>query len=156
VIEPTIKSRASPNKQWGADRWAAFVALARRRGVDLVQLGDQPPTLEGVRWISTPSFRAGAAVLARAIAYVGHEGGLHHAAAAVGVPAVVIFGGFISPACTGYRMHTNLFTGGTADHPLGCGMRMPCQHCETAMSEITPESVADELGRVLERGRVAA
>lgn len=146
VIEPTLKAKASPNKAWGVERWDAFVALARARGHDLVQLG--PPgivPLEGVRHIQTPGFRRAAAVLARARAFVGHEGGLHHAAAAVGVPAVVIFGGYISPAQTGYAGHRNLFVG---DAP--CGNRKPCAHCAAAMAAITPDRVLHALEDLLE------
>ncbi len=141
VIEPTLKPNASPNKQWGMERWRRFVRLARRAGYRLVQLA--PPghiALDRVEMIHTTDFRLACAVLANARAYVGHEGGLHHAAAALGIPAVVIFGGFISPAQTGYAMHRNLFSGGTP-----CGMRTPCAHCAAAMQNITPEQVLAEL-----------
>lgn len=136
VIEPTLKPGASPNKQWGG--WARFVELATDAGYRLTQLGNtRSPNVD---LIATPDFRHACAVLARADAYVGHEGGLHHAAAALGVPAVVIYGGFISPAQTGYADHRNLFTGGEP-----CGMRFPCKHCADAMAAITPERVLDEL-----------
>ena len=145
VIEPTIKAGASPNKDWGADRWQQFVRLAKKAGIRLTQL--RPPgtrSLLGASVITTPDFRRACAVLANARAYVGHEGGLMHAAAAVGVPAVVIFGGYISPAQTGYAMHRNLFTGG-----VPCGMRVACSHCAAAMAKITPEMVLSELRAIL-------
>jgi hypothetical protein len=62
---------------------------------------------------------------------------LHHAAAALGVPAVVIFGGFISPAVTGYAAHANIFTG----DDLGCGNINPCPHCRAAMERISVDQV---------------
>lgn len=137
VIEPTLKPRASPNKHWGADRWLEFVRLATREGLALTQLAANGQfVLPGVRWVQSPDFRHACAVLARARAYVGHEGGLHHAAAAVGVPGVVIYGGFISPRQTGYALHSNLFTGGEP-----CGMRVHCPHCARAMAQIEPEQV---------------
>jgi len=145
VIEPTIKARASPNKDWGFRRWSEFARLAAERGIELTQLGEQAPRLPHVRhWIATPDFRTACAVLGRARAFVGHEGGLHHAAAALGIPAVVIFGGFISPAQTGYASHRNLFTGGRP-----CGMRVRCRHCSTAMEAITPQHVLHELEAIL-------
>ena len=64
------------------------------------------------------------------------EGGLHHAAAALGTPTIVIFGGFISPRQTGYPHQVNLFTGGTP-----CGMRRRCDHCEQAMRRVAIEEV---------------
>jgi hypothetical protein len=83
--------------------------------------------------------------------YVGHEGGLHHAAAAVRLPAVVIFGGFITPAVTGYAEQVNLTAPGLGvAHPLGCGRRVDCPHCADAIAQITPELVAQEVRKVLE------
>jgi ADP-heptose:LPS heptosyltransferase len=145
VIEPTIKPTASPNKVWGWSRYQAVaVALADR--IALVQLGDAPAVpaerLAGARVISTPSFRTACAVLMLADFYIGPEGGLHHAAAALGVPAIVLFGGFISPEQTGYAEHVNLFTGGEP-----CGQRVACAHCAEAMARITPEQVIAEAAR---------
>lgn len=146
VIEPNLKPLASPNKDWGWQRWTAFAEIARRKSIGLVQLGPAgTKTLPGVGWIETPTMRHACAVLANARAYVGHEGGLHHSAAAVGIPAVVIFGGFISPRQTGYAAHRNLFTGGKP-----CGMRVHCEHCARAMAEITPEDVVNEMEAALE------
>lgn len=140
VIEPNLKGNASPNKDWGRERWTALVALLRARGVNPVQLGPMGTSLvAGAEFIHTKSFRWACAVLARARAAVVLEGGLHHAAAAVGVRAVVIYGGFISPRQTGYDMHVNLFTGGQP-----CGMRVKCSHCTKAMAAITPELVLEK------------
>jgi ADP-heptose:LPS heptosyltransferase len=141
IIEPHLKSRASPNKHWGVDRWQTFAKLAKKAGYGLTQLG-APGTrpVQYANMICTPSFRQACAVLANASAYVGHEGGMHHAAAALGIPAVVIFGGFISPAQTGYATHRNLFTGGQP-----CGMRVQCKHCAAAMAAITPRDVLNQL-----------
>ena len=145
VIEPNIKGRASPNKAWPIDRWRRLVELMRADGIVPVQLGPRGTrTLAGVKLIDTTHFRRACAVLSRARAAVVHEGGLHHAAAAVNVRAVVIYGGYISPQQTGYDLHTNIFTGGEP-----CGMRTPCKHCEQAMAKITPEQVFEELKRLI-------
>ncbi len=146
IIQPTIKAKASPNKHWGEGRWREFAQQAKLDGIRLVQLGPAGTTpLRGVNLISTPSFNHACAVLARAKAYVGHEGGMHHAAAALGVPAVVIFGAFISPRSTGYVAHRNLFEG----RDLGCGMRWPCPCCAVAMSKIQSARVLAELKELL-------
>lgn len=150
VIEPTLKAKASPNKHWGAARWAAFIEMARLAGLKPVQLGPAgTKVLPGVGFIETPNFRSGCAVLARAQAYVGHEGGLHHAAAALGVPGVVIFGGFTPVELTGYALHRNLGVG----FKEACGMRIPCRHCEAEMAKIEPALVLAELEGVLETSR---
>lgn len=130
VIEPRIKAGASPNKQWG--RWADLMTLR--------------PDLPWLEMPALPSFGHALAVLSVASAAVLPEGGLHHAAAAVGLPAVVIFGGYISPDVTGYDTHINLFTGGEA-----CGNRGPCRHCEKAMSQISPAQVVAALDSILRK-----
>ena len=145
VIEPNNKPKASPNKDWGRARWQALVALMRRAGLQPWQLG--PPgtqLIPGARLIETPDFRQACAVLARAGAAVLPEGGLHHAAAALKVPAVVIYGGFISPKQTGYAGQVSLFTGGEA-----CGMRIECKHCAAAMAAIAPGLVMERLMELL-------
>jgi ADP-heptose:LPS heptosyltransferase len=143
IIQPFLKQRASPNKQW--HHWFEFVKMAHLAGYELTQLAPiGTPNFYNVNMIFTQDFRTACAVLANSVAYVGHEGGLHHAAAALNIPAVVLFGGFISPENTGYDMHRNIFTGGKA-----CGMRIECQHCAKAMDAITPEMVLNHLRELL-------
>lgn len=144
VIEPTLGPGASPNKQWG--KWPELVTLMRAGGIVPVQLGAAgTEPLDGVQYIETQNFRKAAAVLANARAVVLPEGGLHHAAAALGVPGVVIFGGFTPVELTGYPMHRNLGVS------LGdaCGWRLPCKHCAAEMDKITPEQVFGELEAIL-------
>lgn len=143
IIGNTLKPKASINKYW--PYWDEFIRLANLAGLELTQLA-MPGTAKtaNVNMVYTQDFRTACAVLANASAYVGHEGGLHHAAAALNVPGVVIYGGFISPKQTGYDLHKNLFTG---DVP--CGMRVACPHCAKAMAEITPEMVLDNLMGIL-------
>lgn len=153
VIEPNIKPGASPNKQWGGPRWRAFAALAIAAGYRLTQLGAVGTrVVPGAQLIETPDFRRACAVLSRAQAYVGPDGGLMHSAAALNVPAIVIRGAFISEKCTGYASQRNLFTG----KGLGCGMRVLCSCCVRAMAEITPETVVSELRGILEPAKEIA
>lgn len=155
VVEPNLKKNASPNKDWGWARWLAFAGVAHEAGLELVQLGPAGTRqIPGVALIETPDFRHACAVLANAVAYVGHEGGLHHAAAALGIPGVVIFGGFTPVELTGYALHRNLGVGIDG----ACGMRIPCTHCAEEMARITPLRVLDELEAAREehRRRVAA
>lgn len=152
VIEPNIKPAASPNKDWGWERYRALAVLLK--DTTLFQLG--PPgarLLPGVTHIETGTFREAAAALSLASAYVGAEGGLHHAAAALGVPAVVLFGGLTAPSVTGYvrprgAVHVNLYVE-SPEYPHGCGWRRPCDHCHAAMASLSPERVAAELTHVL-------
>lgn len=146
VLEPTIKIGASPNKQWPWTKWNKLAFILQDAGYRVTQVGPEgTPILEIAEHIVTTEFRLAAAVLSTARAAVLPEGGAHHAAAALGTPAVVIYGGFISPEVTGYDNQVNLFTGSG----IGCGMRVRCECCERAMSAISPQHVADRLLEIL-------
>jgi hypothetical protein len=139
VVEPHV-TRA--NKDWTFARFQAVVdALPDLR---FVQPDYGKQRLRGVESIITRTLRDACRLIRDAAAYIGPEGALHHAAAAVNTPAVVIFGGFISPRQTGYEGQVSLFAGGAP-----CGSRQPCTHCTEAMAAITPESVADALRSIL-------
>lgn len=139
VIEPTVKAIA-PNKQWPVERYQVVVDTLGARGLNVVQLLSNPGQhhLRNVVPLVTQSFRLALAVLGRARAYIGPEGGLHHGAAALGVRGVVIFGGFTHPRNTGYDLHTNIFIG---DEP--CGRQAACEHCKAAMASISVEQVLE-------------
>lgn len=139
MVEPNGKSIGHDNKLWSWENWTMLAAWSKDR---LVQCGPAGTRLlPGVEHAPTATFRQAAAVLSVCRAFIGGDGGLHHAAAAVGTPAVVIRGGFISEKVTGYASHKNLFTG----TGLGCGMRTNCLHCRKAMSRITVDDVASAL-----------
>lgn len=141
LLEPHIPPQSNPNKNWG---WARWQDLADElRGHTLVQVG--PPgtrILNGVKHVKTPDFRYGAAVLNNAKLAILPEGGLHHAAAALGIgkPVIVLFGGSPSVKATGYDFHTNIVS------PLEstpCGQWMPCPHCERAWKDIDPRVIGN-------------
>lgn len=153
VIEPCLKPGASPNKDWGWERWLELAVLMRARGLDPTQLGPASSRrLPGAEFVETNSMRKAAAVLHFARAAVLPEGGLHHVAAAVGCRAVVLFGGFISPEVTGYAEQASLFHK-TAQHPIGCGWRRSCRHCAEAMAQFPPGRVLGQLEEILESDR---
>jgi ADP-heptose:LPS heptosyltransferase len=140
VIEPNVvrwKGFAA-NKDWGFLNYQQVADRLREAGRRVFQFvpPDGAPVLAGVKAISTATFREAAAMLNHAAAYLGPEGGLHHAAAALGIPGVVIFGGFIPPSVTGYACHTNL-----VGSDVFCGSFKPCDHCRQAMATITVYTV---------------
>lgn len=140
LIEPNTKVPDS-NKAWIWDRWQQLVD----RGGSFIQVGPPgTPVLHGATLVETTGFRLACAVLAVSKAFVGTEGGLHHTAAALGIPAVVLFSEFISPDFTGYRMHRNLRHAGHA-----CGSRVPCAGCRASMEAITVDEVESNLKGIL-------
>jgi ADP-heptose:LPS heptosyltransferase len=141
VVEPSSiklqRDRYFLNKQWPTDRYDQLVNALRSHGHKVVQFiyDDRGYRLPGAQLVQTPTYRQAATILAEASLYIGSEGGLHHAAAAVGIPAVVMFGGWLPPAVLGYDFHTNL-TGGATEF---CGLFQPCEHCARAMAAISVE-----------------
>lgn len=139
VVEPHTKV-VNGNKSWPFERWQKLVSSL---DVNWVQLG--PPgtrRLDGARLIHT-TIRQALGIIAAARLFVGTEGALHHAAAALGTKAVVLWSEFISPAYTGYAAHHNIRKTAAV-----CGSRMPCESCRASMLAIQ----VDEVRAAVERG----
>lgn len=139
LIEPAVKAAGAcvgPNKQWPVDRYQAIADRLHIQSVQLVPVTTtRKALLDRVTAIRTPTFRHALAILAKASLYIGPEGGMHHGAAAVGTPAVVIFGGFNTPRSTGYDWHQNI------THGEPCGRTAYCPHCKEAMAAISVDQV---------------
>lgn len=127
VFEDRLKPGAPPNKRW--PHWGQVLL---------------PPDALRVSELGL-TIREAAAVLKHCRAYVGHEGALHHLAAAFGQPAVVIMGGYVGPAQTGYALANHRYLTGGAQP---CGHRSLCEHCSLAMRAITPQAVVAALEEV--------
>ena len=138
-VEPNLPwhKGVAVNKDWGEKNYQAVTDQLLAAGADVVQTSYGPRRLKGVRTIETPTFRHAMAVLSRARMAILPEGGMHHAAAALGIPAVVMFGGFIPPQVLGYDGHINL-TGGASE---ACGSMSRCQHCADALARISVDEV---------------
>lgn len=131
-IEPNVKNTVIHNKDWGFENWQKVVD--ELPGVRFVQGAGR--RLDGVKQLDTATFLDACRLLLHAHLFVGTDGGLHHAAAALGKRAVVVWGGFCSPRITGYDSHTNLWSGAKS-----CGRLEHCEHCKKALSEITVDMV---------------
>jgi ADP-heptose:LPS heptosyltransferase len=147
-VEPNVPWHKSvaPNKDWGLQNYQAVVDWLLKDGHNVVQSHHGRDRLKGVRVVKTPTFRDALSVMSQARAALVPEGGMHHGAAALGVPAVVIFGGFIPPAVVGYDGHINLTGGAEA-----CGSLNRCQHCRDAMMRISVEEVYGHTKQLLEQ-----
>lgn len=145
MIEPAVKNIGHMNKAWFDVRWQE---VAARAPIAIVQC--MPPSigifLNGATFAHTPTFRHACAVLSVCKAFIGTEGGLGHAAAAVGTPAVILWSEFISPDITGYDLPTmiNIRHAGKA-----CGMRTNCPGCRKSMEAITVDEVIGALEKLL-------
>lgn len=136
LIEPNTKDYGlSLNKAWPWDRWQE---VARRIDLPWVQLGpEESRSLDGVKRVVTKTFRDALGYIRKASLVVTTDGGLHHAAAALGVPAVVLWGGLAPHTVLGYDFHTNI-----CKTDRVCGSFHACAHCHDAMNAITVDEVA--------------
>jgi hypothetical protein len=149
-IEPNVPWHKSvaQNKNWGLMNYQRVANHFERQGVRVVQSSHGRLRLTGVGIVRATRFREALLGLRNAAAYVGPEGGLHHAAAALNVPGVVLFGGFIPPDVTGYAIHKNL----TGNSTRACGSLRDCRHCRSAMRTIDPEQVIKHVEGILNGG----
>ncbi len=131
-IEPNVKGSFGGNKDWGFEKWQKVVESCPFKFVQ-----GRGRRLGGVAQVETKTFRDACALLRRCSFFVGTDGGLHHAAAALGKRAVVVWGGLVGPRSLGYDFHINLRGEGVQD----CGSSRPCEHCRAAMDKVSIETV---------------
>lgn len=148
VIEPNVPwwKEAAPNKDWGEAKWKAIAKDLFDQGYDLVQFKHSYTrrVIENAKLIEPGQFRKAVAILSGARLYVGPEGGMHHAAAAVNIPAVILWGGFTPSETLGYDNQISLTGGAKA-----CGSMFPCEHCKQAMASINVPMVLSSCMEIL-------
>lgn len=152
IIEPKIKATtSSSNKDWGLPKYMELAEILNKRGFKILEIGSDVNEKKFLNseFCITDNFRDACLLLSSVSCYVGPEGGLHHAAALLGTPAVVIFGGFISPKVTGYSEHINFYIDDST-HPYGCGNLKNCMHCKDAMKLIEVEHVLSKVLNLLQ------
>ena len=122
------------NKDWGNQNWDSLINKLKKDYLILQPLHKHSGKFHGVFSFNC-SFREACAVMDLSNIYVGPEGGFGHVAAALKKPAVVIFGGWITPKVTGYDFHENVYID-IEDSPCGV-FSYNCEHCKTCMKKIT-------------------
>lgn len=143
LVEPNTKV-PDGNKAWPFERWQQLVGAVDLPWVQVGPAGTR--RLSGVRFVETATAREAFAILSWSRLFVGTEGGLHHAAAALGVRAVVLWSEFISPVFTGYAGQRNI-----RKTTAVCGSRVPCPSCRASMAAITVAEVAAAVQEELAR-----
>ncbi len=147
MIEPNVKNVGHDNKAWPYPQWAALAKQIQSENfAELVQCVSPASEMipHGVTRVTTPTFRLAAAVLSVCKAFVGTDGGLMHAAAAVGTKSVILWSEFTAPDICGYKTMVNLRHAGEA-----CGNRISCKGCRAAMEKITVTEVITALKGIL-------
>jgi hypothetical protein len=148
LIEPYTKH---VNFRWPLERWAQLVAACP--DLTFVQHTHKDSTLIPGAYAEVATFREACGLAASADVYVRSESGLCHAAAALGVRQVTLFGGCMDPqVMAGYPGQTVIADRGP-NSP--CGSWHPCEHCQDAMDRITVSEVIEAV-RMQLRAREAA
>ena len=141
VIEPNLPwwKPVAVNKDWGEANYAELGRQLIEQGYRLLQFhhANTKRIITGAQIIEVPRFRQAIAIMQRAAVYVGVEGGMMHAAAAVGLRGVILFGGWSPPLVVGHSWHVNITGSNEA-----CGSIKPCDHCRQAMANISVEQVS--------------
>lgn len=142
LVEPNVKRRYLHTiNKW----WPYFKELVNA-DLPFLQVGDAN-TKPITNFVATESFRHALAVLSQAKLFIGTDGALHHAAAALGIPSVVIWTGFTSPKHLGYDSQVNIHDGG---EPCGYYGGI-CPHCIEIAKNISPERVLEAVEREINR-----
>ena len=126
------------NKGWPRKYWRELVD--KLDGPVLQMVSNKSEMNEGLgntKVIVAEPFRVACAVLNEAKMIITTDGGLHHAAAALRKPAVVIWTGFSHPRTLGYNFHCNV----RYDDTDPCGMKIQCDHCKKMAEKLTPDMV---------------
>ena len=151
----------TPNKDWPDAYWDDLVARLTAHST-VIEVGISPPNgsvRPGGSYIDLRGQTALpelVAAIAAADLHVAPITGTVHIAAAVGVPSVVIYGGYEPPVCTDYPGNIGLYS---SVECAPCWLREPCPYGKKCLHQITPAAVEAAVDRVrasvLYRSRVA-
>jgi len=142
AIQSTGIKKWTDNKNWGASNFNEVVRLLSDK-YSFVQLGMKgDPVLDGViDRTGELSLRQVFCVLNRCSSFIGQVGFLMHAASAMRLPSVIVYGGFEAPWQSGYEENINLFT---KLHCSPCWLEEKCPWDKKCMAAITPAMVSEE------------
>ena len=128
------------NKSWILDRWQSVIDKSSLNFVEF-KIPDGEQKLEGTELIEVRSFREACAILKICLGkgfLLGIQSNLHHAAAALNLPAIVIWSHYGHPDILGYDDHINVRWDAAGDP---CGLRSPCANCKISMEMIKVDDV---------------
>lgn len=146
VVEPNVawQRATNVNKDWGDGKYEALTKALTERGHTVVQcVHPQSRRKLKSHHVWTPKFRDAMRIMSQARLVIAPEGANHHAAAALGVPAIILWGSWSPRKTMGYQEHTML---GTDD---ACGNVQSCPHCRAVFNRISIDEVVAAAERIL-------
>jgi len=149
VIEPQSNDEYTVNKLYSIQKWQTVVDSLVKEGQTIVQVG-RPTTSNKLSNVidltGKTSFREAASIISKSKLFISSEGGLMHAANAVGARSVILFTGFIHPTMTGYPENKNIWIG--KDHGP-CGMKVFCNNCKKNVENHDPLEIVQAVKELL-------
>ena len=142
IVVQRRASQWTPNKQWPENYWLELInVLSKKAGV--IEIGSEmsDPHISSKNYIdlrAQTSLEELVAAVAAADALVGPPSGPIHIAAAAGIPAVEIIGGYEHPTNSFYNGNATLYTA-LACAP--CWLREPCPYNLKCLKMIKPNTV---------------
>ena len=133
-------------KNWGLDKWANLI-----KGLDenykFLHAG-KSPILQGVEFYRTQSFRDFLMLVSAVKAVLTTAGGAHHSAAALGTPAMVLFGGNCGRDHMAYDDHLNISID-LKETPCCCRSGSNCAYCIQCWENLHPSVVSEAFSRLI-------
>ena len=144
IIKKNFMPKQIYNRNWSPERWEKTIDILKKSYLIVNSTHAKSFKHDNIFSYGC-EFRVACAIMKYCDIYLGPEGGFAHAAAALSKPAVVIFGGWITPKVTGYEFHENLYVD-IEGSP--CGIRdRECDHCKKCMDLITVDNVVNAVER---------
>ena len=128
------------NKGWGFEQWFKLSEILCKEYLVIQSVHNESIKIDNI-FHCEYDFRIACAVMKLSDLYLGPEGGLSHAAAALCKKAVVYFGGWIHPDITGYEFHNNVYVD-IKGSPCGAKAYI-CEHCKTCSNLVSVNKMQD-------------
>jgi ADP-heptose:LPS heptosyltransferase len=150
IVVTRCASAFTPNKDWPDALWDDLLARLTARAT-VIEVGGRLSEASVVPAGSYLDLRGQTtlpelvALITAADLHIAPVTGTVHIAAAVGVPTVVIYGGYEPPVCTEYPGNIGLYS------PVECApcwLKTPCPYSKKCLHMITPDQVEAALDRL--------
>lgn len=149
TIDPHTKNEYTVNKEYPFEKWQRIVNEISKDCI-VVQVGRKTDYVLNnvVNMTGRSTFREAAAMIKNSKLFVGSEGGLMHAANAVGAQSVIVITGFLHPNMTCYSNNVNIWIG-KSHGP--CGMKVRCNKCAQECQQHDESEVITAIRSLLEK-----
>jgi hypothetical protein len=150
VVVNRFASSWTPNKDWPDEFWDDLVARLAARAT-IIEVGGQPlpsarrPDGNYLDLRGRTTLPELIAAMAAADLHIAPVTGTVHIAAAMGVPSVVIYGGYEHPDGSSYPGNISLYS---SVECAPCWLRTPCPYGKMCLQQITPDQVEAAVDRL--------